>query len=154
MKPLDTNIVQKCQIYVICENLCWVCTSTPLNWLKLYFSGAIPFRFKGIYANGKTFSSGKPQEGRLQCNRSLGWGTSPPPRQDLGQDFEQDHGVSRTWMDLGPEAGLPAFVERHTHVKTLPSHRTTYAGGNNSLQDEHSVDIIGSPNAIGTQFVK
>ena len=52
------------------------------------------------------------------------WGTPPPPKRTWDQ-----------WKYYGMEMGYiyppPPHVDKHTPVKTVPSRRTTYAGGNN-----------------------
>ena len=53
------------------------------------------------------------------------WGT---PEEDL----ELEAGVPPPPNDLGPETGVPPlWTDLQTPVRTLPSRRTMYAGGNN-----------------------
>ena len=56
------------------------------------------------------------------------------PRKGLGASHwgtpQKGHGTSGSIM--GWRWGTPIDVDRHTPVKTVPSRRTTYAGGKNA----------------------
>ena len=86
------------------------------------------------------------------------------PGQDLGQDFGQDQWQDKRvppGEDMGPEAGKGTWdqrleyppVDRHTPVETVPSRRTTYAGGNklestfNNISEYHVQNITIQPNS-------
>ena len=107
----------------------WMVGGGRGGWPKTWLGGGLPQSWLGVPWSGLWH----PQNGHGNRDwgtprRDLGPETGVPPRTDLRPETEVPPLPERTYF--GPVDGDPFPVNRQDKLKILPSHCTSYAGGN------------------------